>query len=259
MKHKLIRIGLALIFSSALAIAAGLFVANEVNAQRDVVAQLQRRLARKGVQVKSITITKRVPFEVELVLQSESDNQVVSPNDPLFEIIVEHEVAAVAKPFTGIDLIKMTVLNTKATPIFWADVPVKKLRRFTPTSKSMNETTIGTFIRDQLPLHDLSPNELIVTDGDNGGKVLSIQLTAKDIQTANNAVPDLITSLRNLLRQMNEEQDAQIAIARVQLIEANGRPLLKYVKDFQLDSESWWQADDLTTDWFPHPPPPSNP
>lgn len=37
-------------------------------------------------------------------------------------------------------------------------------------------------------------------------------------------------------------------------IYTNDEPLLNYVRDIQLANETWWQADDLTKDWFPHPP-----
>ena len=122
----------------------------------------------------------------------------------------------------------------------------------------MDNTATAQVIRDQLPLHNMPLDQLDVSSNPDGAQVLTIRLSVQYVQAANNSVPQFLSDLPNLLKNLNSEAGPQIAIYKVNVFDAKAQPLLKYAYDLQLAQETWWQADGMTQDWFPHPPPPSN-
>lgn len=84
-------------------------------------------------------------------------------------------------------------------------------------------------------------------------------MNAPDLESANKALPRLMRELPLLVNRLNGEQGASISVIKVDLKDAQGRLLLKYMYDLELETENWWQADGLSRDWFPHPPSPSAP
>ena len=123
----------------------------------------------------------------------------------------------------------------------------------------MDNATTARLIREQLPPNGMSLIDLTVSDDKGGGQVVSIRLSVPNTQVANATISDFMTNLPMLLGKMSRERGAKIVIVKVELTTDAGEELLKYVYDFQLEKESWWQAEGLTHDWFADPPPPSTP
>ncbi len=250
--NRLLRIGIALFGAGVLLTVIFITVANQVNAQNDVVAELKTRLEQRGVPVKSIQVKSRLPFQLEIELQSQSDNQLASPDDPVFEALVQREMAVASRRDVVVDAVKVTILNKDGTAIFWAELPVRRISKESVPSISAEA---GKVIRQQLVLNGFTMESLEVTDAGTGERVLSVRLVASSVQLANKAIPSLMQGLPQLVNTVNTERGAAITTIKLDLADSGGKPLLKYVFDLELEKENWWQAEGITQDWFPHPPP----
>ena len=257
---KLIRLrflALGILIALAIIVSAALVV-TQVQAQSDVVSEMTVRLTQQGVPVKDIKITTRLPFRVEVEVQSASDSEKATPDDSTFEsAIIREAMAARNRHSIQLDTIRITLVNVSGNPIHWSDAPLPQAIS-SPAPPQMDNTAAAQMIRDQLPLHNMSLDQLDVSSNPDGAQVLTIRLSVQDVQAANNSVPQFLSDLPNLLKNLNSEAGPQIAIYKVNVFDAKAQPLLKYTHDLQLAQETWWQADEMTKDWFPHPPLPSS-
>jgi hypothetical protein len=234
----------------------------QVRAQSDVVAELKTRLLNKGVPVKDIVIKNRNPFQVEITLQSTSSDQNIKPDDAIFVEAAHYEVALLRKRQTKLDVAKVVLMNSQGQPIYWSEIPVDKTLDTAPVVPSKTDrVTVIKALQDKVPLSGMVYQTLDVGLDEFGAQVITIRLTAQDIEQANNAIPTFMATLPAVIRKLKDEQGAQIASYRVDVSDSAGTPLLKYVNYYLASEEhaSWWQADNVTSDWFPHPPPPARP
>ncbi|GIK55332.1 MAG: hypothetical protein HND44_06570 [Chloroflexi bacterium] len=253
-------IGILLIAVTALIIL--IFNQNQAKAQEDILTELTNRLTEQGVPVKNVQRanytteeTNQPQLQISVVLQSTTNSATVAPEDPLYVHMVQREIAIAQKQNeVQFDTVNVTILNSSGSMIYWSDVPVGKL---SPTANSqVDDMTLATMLLDRLSLHGFFLHSLSVSTDTNGTPVLNIQLDVEDVQTANEQFPPFMFELSQLLEEFNSK-GIQIAICKIEIVNITQRQvLLKYVKDFQLAQENWWQAETFTKEWFPHPPPP---
>lgn len=237
-------------------VAVSLFISNKAIAQNDFISELTDRLRNQGVPLTNIALTSRLPFRLEIVLQSTSDSGVVAPDDPLFEHIVQREVnLAQGRYDINLDTVRINIVNTLGDSIYQSEVPVFEISNTFGASQLDNAST-AELVSKGLPLYGMSLDNLDVSLDANGARVLTIQLSVPDLETANKSVSQFMPDLYNLVDDLNAKNNSQISIYRVTLLDSESKPLLKYVRDTQLSQQNWWQADGLTQDWFPHPPSP---
>ncbi len=254
--NRLSRIGISLFGVGLLLIITFILVANQVNAQNDVVAELKTRLEQQGVPLKSIQVKSRLPFQLEIEIQSQSDSQLATPDDPVFEALVQREMAVASRRGVVVDAVKVTILNKDGTPIFWSELPVRQIPK--EKAPSISAAEAGKVIRQQLSLEGLTLESLETTDSGKGERVLSVRLVASNVEAANKAIPSIMRNLPKLVNAANTERGAAITTIKIDLVDGEGKALLKYVYDLELEKENWWQAEGITQDWFPHPPSPSS-
>ena len=256
MKHISMRTVIGIVVGLAVIGISLTFLFNRVRAQDDIAVDLTARLQQQGVPVKDVAVTGRVPFRVKITLQSTSDAEKVAPGDPIFEHAAHREVVlAQRRNDIKFDVVKIIIVNTQGTPIYWSDVPVSAgSEKMSPPSEP-NDAAISEVVREELVLHGISLEDLSVSSDAESVQTLTIRLSVPDIQTANSALPQFMLDLPALLEKLNAEKGTQIAICKIDLVDAAGQLLLRYVKDLQLSQENWWQADGVTQEWFPHPPP----
>jgi hypothetical protein len=252
-------IAILLIMASALIL---LSAQSQVEAQEDSLTELTNKLIEQGVPVKDIQIanynaeeTNQPQLQLKVVLQSTSDEDIVTSEDPLFIHTVQREIAlAQNQQEIQFDTVSITILNSLGNTIYWSDVPVRNV--LPVTGSQLDDATLTTMLLERLSLHGFSLNSLTVSSDIKGTSVLSIQLDVEDVQTANDGLPQFMFDLHRLLEELNSDH-VQIAICKLEIVDINqGQTLLKYVKDFQLAQQNWWQAETLTKEWFPHPPSP---
>jgi hypothetical protein len=239
---------------------SAIFLVNQAYAQNDIVAELRASLVQQNVPVRDIKITSRVPFQIEFTAQSASSTQVIEPDDPIYGALIQSELVSAQKRGVRIDLVKMIIVNSLGQTIFWTEFPADQIQNTLPASPSkVDNMTAAKFIQDQLPLNGLSLDVLDATQQLDGALIIKVTLSASDIETANKAVPIVMGTMSNLVGQLITKQGAQIASYKIEVFDVKGQPLLKYARVYSASEyqENWWQADGMTQDWFPHPPPPT--
>ncbi len=232
---------------------------DQASAQDDVVADLTARLSQQNIPVKKIEVISRVPFRVEVTLQSTSKRGADIPDDPIFTQVVQREITLAQKRGIKFDSAKVIVVNAEGAPIYWAEGPVRPIINVPTVTSQIDDETISRAIRDQIPLNEMTLDSLNISKNADGDKSLNIRLSALNIQVANSAIPQFMPNLLRLVDKLNTDQAARIIVLRVDLIDSKGQILLKYSKDYLLKQTNWYQVDGFTQDWFPRPPTPSRP
>lgn len=245
-----------IILSLLIVAALSLYLASRAVAQNDIASDITMRLAQKGIPVIRVDITSRIPFQIEIVIQSASTNNLSSPDDPLYEQAAHREVAFARTRGVQIDIAKVTAVNRAGKPIFWSEIPVDSALDTIPAVVSQaNDTAITAAMRDSLPLNGMTLDSLNTSRNEEEHQVITINVSVKDAESANVAIPPFMSALARELEQLRASQGAQLGSCTLVIVDANQQPLLKYVKDFQASaaSETWWQAPSITQSWIPAP------
>lgn len=251
MKHKKLLLGIVLLLVFA-GIIFGLYT--QVAAQQEVVKYLKEQLERQNIPIVEITARRLLPLSLEIVIQSMSEGEEVLPDDPINLHIVKREVVLAKQQGYMIDSFTLTLLNKRGKTIFWAETPMDLENIPLELSPSkLDDATTKDMIGESLNSYEmfLVDAEIISTAGI---QTLVLRLSAPSLEEANHALLYFMPSLRPLIAEINA-QGAQIVTCKVEVTDEKGKILLKYLLDLQLDSETWWMAEGLTQDWFPHPPP----
>jgi len=251
LQRRILQIGAVIVGVVILFAVLSFIVVNRVNAQNDVVSDLKSRLTAQGVPIKSIQIVSRLPFKLEIQLQSQSKNQIATPDDATFEALVERELAVAHRRDINIDAVKVSILNANGTAIFWADVPVRSLPQKQERRISTDEAK--GLLSTQLPLNGMKIATVQVSETQDGDRVLTANVSADSVAQANKALPGLMGNLPRIVEDANGK-GAAISVFNLNIQDQKGNVLLKYSFDAELQQESWWQAEGVSQDWFPHPP-----
>jgi hypothetical protein len=236
----------------------------EVNAQNQTVEDLARRLEQQGVTVKRVTVLNRIPFEIEIAIQSASSGKDATSNDLWFAQLARREASLAHRLGLPIESYQLTWLNSKGEVISWEknkllpDEPSQ--RESSPPSKLSNETT-AKLLKEQLTLGGMTLDKLEVSSdttlGNNGQKLV-VQLSVPDMEKANQSLLPFLASLRPLLDNMNTKQGTRLVICWVRLLDRQGNLLLNYVWDVETREETSAAAPGLST-WYPQPRTPRTP
>ena len=229
--------------------------------QQDIVNDLASSLKQQGIPVKSIRIISDgrwdPPIVVECVLQSSSENDKGTPDDPIYSNLISRAVNLAQERGLDAGAVGVIFVNAQGELMSWE---IQALRgdedissQFIQPHKLSNEA-VATLLSQKFPVTEMSLNELDITLDSDGIRWVNIDLLVPDIETANTDLSYLMLEIRTIIEGLNLERGAQIAIYQIDLSYTMGEPLLRYINDLQLRHESWWQADNLTKDWFPHPP-----
>ncbi len=235
----------------------------EVRAQEDLVTELDRRLAQLEVPVKSIIVDSRLPFQITITLQSTTSEDHRTEEDAWNEYLAEREATLAHKFGLNLDNFILILINQQGETINWSQIYLDPqytyaYRQFSSGNKNLDNQATETLLREQLDFEGLIVDELTVTSGagtEQDVQSVSIRLSAPSLQAANRAIPDLVWSLMNQLKKINQESDySLIAVYRLWITDNNGNVLLSYLNDLELGSQMWGTAPGVTKDWFPHPP-----
>lgn len=245
------------------AVTLAFLAAIEVNAQNQTVEDLARRLKQRGVAVKTVTVLNRIPFQIEIVIQSTSGGKDPTPNDLWFAQLARREASLAHRLGLPIESYQLTLLNSKGEAISWEKnklLPTEPSQRETsPTSSKLSNEATAKLVREQLNLGGMSLDALEVSSdtalGDNGQK-LFVQLSAPDLERANQSLLPFLASLRPLLDNLNAKQGTRIVICWVRLSDRQGNLLLNYVWDVETREETSTAAPGLIK-WYPRPPMPT--
>lgn len=224
----------------------------QVGAQEELVKYLEERLELQKVPVVEIIALRKFPVSLQVVIQSTSDGERASPEDPININLVNHEVAMATRHGYFVERYIIVLLNNRAEPMAQVEHTINIDGLFVDNSPSnLTDEATANLVLGRMNLHGMSLTGLDVLSS-NGIQTANILLSAPSIDAANQALPEFMPAVRLLLEDVNA-RGAQITICRIELRDANEDILLNYILDLQLRAENWWMADNLTKDWFPHP------
>jgi len=232
----------------------------QVNAQNECTSDLEERLQKSGVPYKHVTTISRVPYEVEIALQSSSNNDQLALEDNWFMQLARREATFTYRTSERLKSYKLVVFNTKDELIYSTQTYLypEDLNQKLTTSR---QTTIENaqaekIIRGLLQFGELSPDKLNViseSTAEGSGQILIISVTATDISTANRSLPIFLDSLFQLLDTVNEKYGTYIVLCHLRLFDSGGNVLLDYVRDVEAGHTQWTSVSGLYNEWHSDP------
>ena len=246
----------ALIVTAIAILAASQFGFAGAAPSDDSVGLAMSELAKQGVPIEAWRLDGT---SLSVSLTSKSTTEVGTPDDPINLSLVERE-AFLAKS-RGVELseLKLDVTNANGTSLFVGTIVLDKTLdpawasdEALPQAETLAALQSGLAAKTDLAGLTVKRFELSATDG---ARELVIAATASDVKTANQSTAAFMTGLYVLIENLNAGKQAQIALARVQITDENGQPLLNWICDGQRHAQNWWQAEGMTTEWFETPGP----
>lgn len=241
-------------------IGLAMYVTIKVNAQNQYTSDLAERLERRGVPVKHVAILKRIPYEIEIVLQSSSSDDHLSLEDNWFMQLARREAVLAYRVGTGLDSFKLIVLNVKSEVIYSTQTylyPEDLSQQLIPPEQlKVDNATTKEIIMHQLQLAGLSLDSLDISSEDVdgfSGQVLMVQVSSENLDTANQSMPKFLGSFFKMLDTINGEHQTYIVLCRLRLLDQKGNVLLDYVKDLESGFVQWTSVEGLYDEWHPKP------
>lgn len=246
--------GIAFLLLIALA-----FTAVQVNAQNNATAELSERLKHKGVPVIHVITQKRMPYKIEIAIQSTSKNDDLAMDD-IWNMLLSDREATLAYRFgPRLNSYKLVVYNTNGDMISSGETflyPDDLDQQLSAPRKSMvdNETT-KMIVFDNLKLGELSLDVMdVFYDDAQGyeGQILLIQVSAPDIETINRSIVSLTNSLVQTLDTINNEYGTNIVLSYLKIVHQDNT-ILSFVRDLEIGVSRGKAIDErLVNDWWPY-------
>jgi hypothetical protein len=241
-----------IIIALMLLFLAGSFVIKTVSARESAVQEVTDRLRQRGIPVRG-EIQSLLPYRVKFILQSSSVGTLVSPDDPTFEQAVYREIALAKGRSLRFDAVELAVVNTAGTVLYTGEMPSHFILPAGTALPDIDGPAISNRLASKLSTPGITFASVRVDNELGTIHRLSLNLVTADLQTANTALSTLMGTVYPNILNENSIGNAHIGVYQITLSDAAGNLLLKYSRDLELSQENWWQAPDLTQDWFPHP------
>ncbi|HIP71405.1 MAG TPA: hypothetical protein EYH05_08430 [Anaerolineae bacterium] len=235
---------------------------NAYNQEIEFEKILIERLREQNIPVKSIDIIGQDPYQLEVILQSSSNETKIASDDPAYIHAVQRETALLYdEQNLNIDVIRISVLNeSTADVLFWGEFAITAIPRKVQSTNSV--INVSRQMEDWVVDHYLNSKntnislEKLELSTDEYGQMIVMEISTPTIISANAALPDIMTNQWRMIEEIKDEYDLNPSILKIRLFNEEGNILLDYTLDLQLKQENWWMDDGLTTEWFPHPLPP---
>ncbi len=238
----------------------GAFVVIQVNAQNQNTNDIAERLRQKGVPLKYVVTTRRLPYEIEIALNSSSDNDQLSLEDNWLMQLARREATLAYRIGLKINSYTLKVYNKKDALIYSTQTylyPEDLNQQLTMTGHpKVDNLRTKEMVTDKLQLAGLSLDLLDVIPEDNIGglgQVLIIQVSTPNLDTANSSLPSFLGSLFQMLNTINAEQGTYIVLCHLRIVDRQGTVLLDYVRDLEAGTTQWTSVAGLYAEWYPHP------
>jgi hypothetical protein len=225
----------------------------QARAQEGIVSYLRTRLARDHVPVTSIVVTSESPLGVQVTVQSLSRGAQGTPSDPIYYHLVEREILLASQAGFAIEDYTILFDNQQSQQISRSELHAKPDLAWAidnSPSRVPDSDTRG-LLRAGLDLHGFALTRLTV-DSEGGLQRATLWLAAATLDDANRNLGPFLLDLQALLTELNRS-GSHVVLCGVEVRDAHGGMLLNYLLDLQLASQTWWMADGIDKDWFPHP------
>jgi hypothetical protein len=224
----------------------------QIHIVQDAIESLQE----EGIPVSFHKISKdssyKIPFVVECILNSSSKTDQVTCDDPIYFSKVIREINLAQKKGLLIGAVGLSVINAKGELLFEIITAAESNVLVEPSATaSLKSADISNLVTQDSILRGMQLGKVEINTKDGFAHCI-LDLNVTDIYTANEAIPYFMIDVHNVMTDLNNS-GAQIVSYQLNLSDANGEILLKFIKDLQFKSSSWWQSEELTEDWFPNP------
>lgn len=248
-----------LIFTGILILFTAFAVVIQVNVQEQSADDIYARLEQKGVPVLKVSTIQRLPYKIEIDLQSASQSGRLALEDNWFMQLAHREAALAYRLGLRLASYRLNVYNAAGELIYATETYLypDDLSQNTQSGKtSVDHQSAEQIVTDNLQLAGLTLNELAVTPEDTlggNGQILLIQVSGKDLAEVNGSLPKFLASFFQLMDTINTQQGTYIVLCHLRVVDATGNVLLDYVRDLEGGSTQWTAAEGLYSDWFPKP------
>ena len=229
--------------------------------QNHTAASIDRRLTRAGATVKHVTITDRLPFKLEIALQSASDDDSLVSDDRWFLLLAQHEATFAYRWGPRLNSFLLVVENVHGDVLYSVETFLhpEDLNHIslTSTTSTVDDATTADIVRSNLNLADLSLSSLEVSrenTAEGSRRILQLTLTATSLQDANKSLTPFLGSFFKMLDTINMENDTALVLCRLQILDGQQTVLMDYVKDLESGYTLWSWDPGLSSDWLPQPP-----
>lgn len=241
-KSKYLWILLLLIVIVVLVVGSTFWV-GQVNAQNQSTDDIADRLLLMGVPVKHVTTISRIPYEIEIALQSSSDNDGITLDDNWSMQLARREAKLAYRIGPPISSYKLIVYNTKGeiirsgqTWLYPNDLSQQLPPQ--PTPKVDNETA-KKIVESKLKLGGLSLDVLDVVSDEipgSNGQILFIQVSVHDFEKDKQSLSTFWGSFMSTLYNINVDHGTYIILGHLRVVDSDGTVILDYVHDIETGS-----------------------
>lgn len=248
----LITIGILIIFIASVVVI-------QVNAQEQSADDIFDRLEQKGVPVLKVSTIHRLPYRIEIDLQSASQSDDLALEDNWFMQLAHREATLAYRIGIRLASYRLNVYNAAGALIYATETylyPEDLSQNSQPARTQVDNQNAEQIVAGNLQLAGLKLDELAVAPEDSlggNGQILLIQVSGKDLADVNGSLPKFLDSFFQLLDTINAQHGTNIVLCHLRVIDANGEVLLDYVRDLEGGSTQWTAAGGLYSDWFPKP------
>jgi hypothetical protein len=235
------------------------------NSQGNGIQSLQERLVQLGIPVKSVTVTKPSPLEIEVILNSSGSNGMLSNDDMLNQFLTVREVElAYLNLATHIESYRLVLVTAKGDTLYDStiflhpDLPSQKLTHAPPSS--VENSIAKNILERNLDFQGLRLLTLDLpssyTASDNS-KLVTLDLsTGKSADKTNNAqIGDFIMNLRSQMEDINNRFGTRVVLIHVRIKDLDDKLLVDYLEDFETGKQSSWVDENFVESWYPQPAP----
>jgi hypothetical protein len=215
---------------------------------------LSERLRQRDVPVKELRVIKEAPLQMEIALQSASDNDKQMEDDLWSETIATHEATMAHR--LGFPIASFTILWVNRN----GEVIAKGTTFLQPSDRSQtlpapmpgntDRAAITNMLRQQFAPEAGRLESLTVTPYDPGekeGVVVQARVRADtpSIDSVNANLAQLIWAFRLALSGVNSAAHANIILGRLIVVGTNGQRLAEYIWDVEEGSQRAFFGDGI--------------
>ena len=247
-------VALAIVLVAIIATSVTQLVSASTPAENVTIAKAMTGLGDKGVPVRSWSLDGAT---LVVTLQSASSTAVGTPDDQIDLSLVQREAFLAKSRGVALSALQLTMNNALGKTLFAGSIPLdKELDVAWSTEPALSEADAAaaaeTALSNAKDFPGLAVGKIQVAS-DSGARELSIAVATADVQNANLSTAAFMTSVHNMVDDLNAGKRALIALTRVQITDQKGAPLLNWMYDSQRGTQDWWQAPGMTTEWFETP------
>ncbi len=229
-------------------------------------ATLEQRLVDLGLPVKSFTVIKPSPLEVELILESagRDDDQSVRA-DMWNRFIAGRELDLAYLNYdlriASYHLKQVTAKGDElysSTSFLYPGDPDQKLTPAPPSA--LDDLQTKEIVKNDLDLKGLALLELtvpeFVTERENSQLVtLHLSTGASGDKVDEVQIRSFILSIGSQIEAINAQYRTRIALVHLLITDSSGNLLVEFLEDHVTGRQFSWHADSIEGTWYPQPAP----